>query len=144
MNMHNISWGTVLMGLLVVVGLPLGGHWARRHAEPGCALDGTKLDPLYRIEIIDSEEARHVFCCPRCAQVWLERQPAPPRAITVVDESSGEQIPASTAYYVRSFVVTIPSTGNRIHAFRSRAAAEEHALTHTGTVLLESENPFRP
>jgi hypothetical protein len=144
MSLHNISWGTVLIGLLVVVGLPLGGHWYRRSAEPRCALDGTRIEPIYKVEITDSQGCHHVFCCPRCGQRWLEHQPTPPQAITVVDEMSGNEVAASKAYYVRSVVVTIPSTGNRIHAFRSQAAAEDHALTHEGIVLSASENPFRP
>jgi len=132
-----------LIGLLVVLGLPLAGHLARRNAEGGCALDGVPIDPRYRVEIVDSKEKRHTFCCLRCAQLWMQHQSTPPRSITVIDEESGDPVDAKAAYYVRSFVVTQPGTGNRIHVFRDPAAAERHADKYAGTVLSESENPFR-
>ncbi|HKB42488.1 MAG TPA: hypothetical protein VKD72_39035 [Gemmataceae bacterium] len=132
-----------LAGLFVVIGLPLAGHLARRNAEAGCDLDGVKIDRRYRVEIVDNQQERHTFCCLRCAQLWMQHQSTAPRSITVIDEESGEPVDAAAAYYVRSFVVTQQSTGNRIHVFRDRAAAERHAEKHWGTVLPESENPFR-
>ena len=86
---------------------------------------------------------RYLFCCVRCAEIWLRGQPSPPRAVLVTDEESGEELDASAAWYVRSSVVTTPATGNRVHVFRSRADAERHADAYGGTVLARSEAPFR-
>jgi hypothetical protein len=137
-------WVSILVGLAVVVSLAVAAQWARHDSQEGCALDGSKIDPVYRIEILDDRGESHAFCCPTCARLWLRRQSAPPRAITVTDEASGERIDAGAAYYVRSAVVTRPTTGNRIHVFRNRADAEKHAEAFAGVVLSEAEGPFRP
>jgi hypothetical protein len=120
--------------LALAVALPLLGYLARRPLT-GCALDGVKINPDYRVEVVDAGGARRAFCCIRCAQIWLGHQSAPLRAITVTDETSGEPIDAAAAWYVRSSVVTVWTTGNRIHAFRDRADAEKHAATFAGVVL---------
>jgi hypothetical protein len=129
-------------GLAAAAALPLVGFWLRRDAAPGCALDGAKIDPAYRVEVIDGRGRPHALCCLRCAEIWLKSQPTP-QAILVTDEASGERIDARDAWYVRSSVVTTPATGNRVHVFRSRADAEKHADEFGGTVLSESERPLR-
>jgi hypothetical protein len=137
------TWMWGLLGLVVVVGLPVLAHWLRQGADPdGCALDGVKLDPAYRVEVVDAEGRTHAFCCPTCARLWLRRQPGPPRAIVVTDEATGQKVEAAAAWYVRSSVVTTPTTGNRVHAFRRRVDAERHAAAFRGTMLPESERPL--
>jgi hypothetical protein len=136
-------WLWAVLGLAVVVGLPVLGHWARRSAVPHCALDGVEIDPRYQVSVVDGRGQAHAFCCLHCAQAWVARQPDTPRAITVTDEATGQEIEAASACYVRSSVVTTPVTGNRIHAFRRRADAEEHASAFSGVVLTGAEKPFR-
>ncbi|MBI1916005.1 MAG: hypothetical protein HYS12_14905 [Planctomycetes bacterium] len=143
MKLSKASVVSGLIGLLVVIGLPVAGHLARRIPEDRCALDGATIDPVYRVEIVDSEGHPHAFCCLRCAQLWLRRQETPPQKITVTDEESGEPLDAKAAWYVRSQRVTQRATGNRIHVFRDEANAVEHAVANSGTVLLDDENPFR-
>jgi hypothetical protein len=135
-----VTWG--VLGLVVVVGLPLAGYWSRRQADPGCALDGTKINPYYRVDITDAEGRTYSFCCIRCAEMWLERQSAPVRAITVTDEHSGQPIDAGKAFFVRSLAVNMKTTGNRIHVFGNRDDAEKHAATYSGTILSGAERPF--
>ncbi len=135
------KWAWCLAGLAVAVGLPLAAHWARP-TPAGCALDGLPINAAYRVAVVDAAGGVHEFCCPRCAQLWLGRQATPPRAITVTDEATGREIDAAAAWYVRSSVVTMPSTGNGVHAFASRTDAEHHAATCAGTVLPEAEKPF--
>jgi hypothetical protein len=141
MKVRKTSWGLVA-GLVVVVGLPLLGHWCRRSAEPVCALDGVKIEPAYRVEAIDGSGGVHAFCCPQCARIWLSRQPDALYTVRVTDEVSGEWIDSSQAWYVRSSVVTSPAAGNRVHVFRTREDAERHARIYGGTVLSDSERPF--
>ncbi len=136
------AWCWGLVGLVVVVGLPLAGRWARPRALSGCALDGTRIDPAYRVEITDDHGQAHSFCCLRCAEWWLQRHGAPVRAITVTDEVSGQPIDAAAAIYVRSRVVTMPATGNRIHVFRTLDDAHKHADSKGGTILSGPERPF--
>jgi hypothetical protein len=145
MSVSHVPWRVGLVGLLVV-GLPLLGYWARQHQEPGCALDGAPINPRYRVTVVDGQGRSHEFCCLRCAHLWLARQPAAgpgPAAITVTDETTGQPLDAAEAWYVRSLVVTNPATGNRIHVFGSRAAAESHAANSFGTVLTGEETPFQ-
>jgi hypothetical protein len=131
-----------VLGLIVVVGLPLLGAWWRHRGGPGCALDGMKINPAYRVDVTDAEGRTHSFCCIRCAEMWLEKQSAAPQGITVTDELSGEPVDAGKAYFVRSLLVNMHTTGNRIHAFRNRADAEKHAESEHGTVLSGAERPF--
>lgn len=140
--MRRSYWLFSLGILLAIVGLPLAGHWARRGLDNRCAFDGSKIEPLYRVRIVDDEGRDQQFCCVRCAEWWLQRRSAPPRAIQVTDECSGQEIDAAAAYYVRSLVVTTPTTGNRIHVFRNPAEADKHAHDCRGRLLLEFERPF--
>jgi hypothetical protein len=133
-------WSAV--ALAVVIGLPVAGWWARRTTAAGCALDGLPINPAYRVEVADADGRTYAFCCPRCAAIWLSRLPSPPRAVTVTDEAGGEPVDADAAWYVRSSVVTVPATGNRVHAFRDRADAERHAERFLGTVLPAPDTPY--
>ena len=131
-----------LAGLLVVVGLPLAGWWSRRGAAPRCELDGLTIEPLYRVRVMDRAGTSHAFCCVRCASRWLARQGDRPRAVYVTDEASGAEIDSGSAFFVRSAVVTNPVTHNRVHAFRDRADAEEHARAYEGEALTGVRRPF--
>jgi hypothetical protein len=124
----------VLAGLLVVVGLPVAGWWARRPAAPRCAFDGLKIDPLYRVRVVDAAGVSHPFCCVRCAGAWVARQGGRPTAVYVTDEAGGAEIDSRSACFVLSAVVTNPVTGNRVHSFRDRADAEAHARAFGGWI----------
>ena len=134
-------WLTLLTGV-IAIGLPLAGRQMRSGGAPCCDLDGTKIIDIYRVDIVDGEGNPHAFCCPRCARIWLKHQKQPPTAITVTDESTGETLDASSAWYVGSSVVTNHSNGNRVHVFARQADAEKHAETFLGLVLPKSESPF--
>ena len=94
-----------LGGLILAGALPVAGHWARRRAEPACALGGGGIVPDYRLEIIDAGGGHHESCCLSCAHLWLKNEPSAPRSIKVVDEASGQGLDAATAWCVRSSVV---------------------------------------
>lgn len=133
-----------LIGLALVIALPLLGTWIRRSGKHGCALDGMRIDPHYRVRIEEEDRRSHEFCCIRCAEIWLDRQKARPRTIHVTDEASGREILAKDAYFVRSLVYTMKTTENRVHAFANKTDAENHARDFRGTLLTESERPFGP
>ena len=132
----------VLAGLLVVVGLPLAGKWVRGRQGPRCEFDGLPIEPLYRVRVVDRAGHSHSLCGIRCVNLWLARQEAPPDRIYVIDEASGQEMDARSAFFVWSGVVTNPITRNRVHAFREKAAAEEHARSFHGQVLTDDERPF--
>ncbi len=134
----------IVFGLLIVVGVPVAAAWYRHGAgQGGCALDGTPVDAAYRVEVMDATGQAHVFCCLTCARLWLKQQSEPPRTVLVTDEVSGQALDAAAAWYVRSTVVTRPTTGNRIHVFKDRADAEKHAEEFAGEVLPQGEDPLR-
>jgi hypothetical protein len=130
------------VGIAALVALPFVGRWLRRVPENCCALDGAQVEPIYRVRFEDADGGSQEFCCIRCAELWLERQPHAPQTIFVTDEASGEMTDAGAAYFVRSLVVTTATTGNRIHAFRNRADAERHAQVCHGTMLNANDMPF--
>ena|SRR5437588_8917805 len=129
-------WPLVLAGLLIVFGLPLAGTLARRTAGPRCAFDGAPIEPLYRVRIVDAEGGERTFCCLHCAGLWRGHRPRP-RAMFVTDEATGAEIPATSAWFVRSRVVTMPHTQNRVHIFGSQADAQRHADAAGGLMLAE-------
>ena len=142
MNIRLSRWQVFLILQAVIVGLALGGVSLRRSGPGRCALDGLAIEPLYRVRVDERDGESRVFCCIRCAELWLA-QAEPPRAVFVTDEASGEEIPARQAWFVRSSVVTQPATMNRIHAFKNRADAERHAATARGRLLKEEDRPLR-
>jgi hypothetical protein len=127
---------------LFIVGLPLAGKWARRTLEARCGFDGLRIEPLYRVRIVERTGESHDFCSVRCGLLWLARQPTAPAAVYVTDEASGTEVDGRMAHFVRSTVVTHPVTRNRIHAFRELGAAEEHARAYRGQVLTGEDHPF--
>ena len=70
------------------------------------------------------------------------KTPPATRKIFVVDEASGREIDADDAWFVRSLVVAVPATADRVHVFASEAAARRHAEEFQGTLLVRDERPF--
>jgi hypothetical protein len=135
-------WQVVLVVLIAALGLALVGSLARRRGAGGCALDGSAVEPLYQVRIVDAGGRSHTFCCLHCAELWLLAQADAPAAIHVTDEVSGQEVPAEKAWFVRSQVITQASTGNRIHTFKERQDAEKHAAAGRGRVLTGADRPF--
>jgi hypothetical protein len=125
----------VLASLTLVLLLPLVGTWARLGRERGCAFDGEKILPIYRVRVLDERGVNRSFCGFTCAEKWIASQEAKPMSIFVTDEKNGREIPAALATYVRSGVVTGHVSGNDIHTFANRADAESHAKLYHGTIL---------
>ena len=132
----------VLASLMVVIGFPVAGKWARRHAGPRCAFDGLTIVPIYGARIVDPTGEAHRFCCVRCAGLWLARRGDRPATVFVTNEAGGLEIDARSAVFVRSAVATRPITGNHVHVVRERADAEDHARAFGGWVLKDDERPF--
>jgi hypothetical protein len=140
--------GTTLKKIVIamvcggILGLPFVGTWLRHAPQDHCALDGAAIVPCYRVRIEDSAGRSYDFCCVHCAQMWLEGRSSPVRTIHVTDEATGAELDAEKAIFVRSLVVTTPTTGNRIHVFLERTDAEQHAEKCRGTILNGGERPF--
>jgi hypothetical protein len=142
MSKRATNWLLGAAGLAVLIGLPILGNWARRDAQPRCALDGARIAPLFRIRVVDGQGQWHLFCCIDCAELWLKRQTEKPRAIFVTDEVNGQDIAVETAHFVRSLVAAPTGNGGRVHAFGQVADAERHAQAFHGTILTDRAKPF--
>jgi len=140
--MKKWQYSFVLLGLAIIVGLPIAGSLARRNRKERCALDGVKIEAIYRVRIVEDQSQARSFCCIRCAEFWVERRDFPPQAVYVTDEVTRREIDSQLAYFVRSSVVASPATRNRIHVFQNLADALKHANTHKGRILTDSEKPF--
>ena len=136
------SRSLLLVGLLVVVGLPLLGAWLRRHQSPRCALDGLAIDRRFQVRVVERTGQAHCFCCVRCASQWLARQAVPAGAVYVTDEATSAEIAAERAIFVESAIVGQPTTGNRVHVFRTEADALMHARAFAGQILTDADRPF--
>lgn len=150
--MGKSEWVCGLAYLCVLATLPVVGNWARQGQNQFCAFNGGPIEPLYGVRIIEGESS-FGFCCVECATNWLkDREVAsgdtlgggnrPMQTIFVVDEISGTEIDAATAYFVRSLTVTNRVTGNRIHAFKNQSDAELHARSLGSSLLAPKDGPF--
>src|SRR5262249_20029413 len=128
--------GVAVAGVWRWVGRGIG-----RGGPPRGAYDGQRIEPLYRVRVIYRGGQGDDFCCIRCASRWNYRGYA--AQVLVVDETSGEEIDSQTAYFVESAIVTNRVTGNHVHAFRDRAAAEEHARAYGGLLLQAADGPLQ-
>ena len=144
MNARTRSLLLVVAGLAAAAALPLAAKAMRGASGERCALNGVLLDPHYAVRVADSGGgASRRFCCVGCAAAWLAREPRTSRTVSVVDEESGREIDARTAWFVRSRVVAVAATESRIHTFATEAAARRHAEDFSGTVLSGDDLPLR-
>lgn len=130
------------IALLVAAGLSALVSWIRQVDGPSrCALDGSRIEPCYEVEIIVGDQPSRRFSCVLNAKIWLSRNQAPVEAVWVRDEGTGERIRAEQAFFVSSAAITTPHTGNRIHAFARIEEATAHARQFNGTFI---EDPLLP
>lgn len=139
--MSRRAWLRRCGAALVVVGLPVIGHVARRGGPDRCAFDGETIELSYRVRIAEASGSR-LFCCVGCASRWLDRSGTRPECVYVTDEIGGEELPADEATFVRSMVYTRHSTGDRIHAFRRPEDAARHVREARGRVLSGAARPL--
>ena len=128
--------------MIIVAVVPFAAHWIRGDAEERCAWDGLAVEPVYRVRIVEEPGITYTFCCLQCAERWLDRRNVKPLDIIVTDETSGTELKAPVANYVRSTVATNTITGNRLHVFRTAEDAMKHAEAANGRRLLGAERPF--
>jgi hypothetical protein len=130
-----------IIGLIIASGLSaLVVFFQQRQGVSRCSLDGSLIQPLYGVEIIQGAESSRRFCCVLNAQIWLARNSKPVSSIWVTDEITGEKIRAEEAFYVSSTVITTTHTRNRIHVFAKKEAAQIHARQFNGKLVT---NPLR-
>jgi hypothetical protein len=122
--------------------LLVAGNWSRQEDRRLCIHDGVKIEPRYRVRVVDRCGNDCEFCSITCAELWLKHTKMEPKSIFVTDETSGDEIDAASAYLVRSLVVTNPISNNSVHAFQSLANAENHARFASGVLLVGDERPF--
>ena len=138
---HEMKMAFFINGLIIAACLSvLGIFFQSRQGSWRCALDGSVINPLYEVEIIEANELSRKFSCIGNALIWLKRNPRAVRIIRVTDERTQEKITAEKAFYVLSTVMTTPHTGDKIHVFGSREAAQAHARQFAGAMV---DNPLR-
>jgi hypothetical protein len=138
-----LRWSLAGFGVgLAMLAVELAGQGVHSPGGAHCEVDGLKIEPLYRVRVVDEAGRSHLFCSICCAARWVGRRPIRPAVFYVTEEREGHEIEAAAAFFVRSSVVTDPVTGNNIHAFRTRADAEAHARAFRGRVLTGTEQPF--
>lgn len=114
--------------------------YQRHHPSSRCYLDGSNINHLYEVIIIQKDKLPRNFSCVFSARMWFSRNSREVSSILVTDEATGKKIKAQEAYYVVSEVITTPYTGNRVHVFGERSSAMLHARKFKGKMV---ENPFQ-
>ena len=137
-------WIAAAITILTLAALTTGSRIYRLQRSGRCHLDGGPVEPAYQVSVTDRADRRHEFCSISCAERWISLQRSGIVAsIEVTDELSHQPIPAHQAYYVQSMVIVSPLTGERRHAFRSRAAAQKHIDQFSGILLEGPNKPFQ-
>lgn len=131
------KWPIIVIVIFILAAL--AGSLLKKSGGDRCALDATRVEPIYQVDIIPADGETLKFCCIECAKKWLAGNRGKVSAVTVTDEVTGKRIDASIAYFVESSIVTNPSTGNKTHVFAEKADAEKHAMEFNGTII---KNPF--
>ena len=130
----------LLVWFAVVLALSAVSRWRVLRANVDrCSLDGNRIVPVHRVDLMLDGRVLESFCCVTCALEW----PRVPEgaAWQVHDEVTGEPLDARRARFVVSRVVTVPSRQDRIHAFRDGNDALDHIAQYDGAKL---PNPFAP
>lgn len=131
------KWPIIVIVIFLLVALATS--FMKRSGGDRCALDATKIEPIYQVDIAPAEGKTLKFCCIECTRKWLAANKGKVQYVTVTDEVTGKRIDAAIAWFVESSIVTNPSTGNKIHVFAEKADAEKHAKDFGGTII---KNPF--
>ena len=129
--------GVLIVGVCIfslVVSFRHGNH------RSGCSLDGSEIERMYEVVIIQKDRLSRSFGCVLSARIWFRENDEQVSSVLVTDESTGEKIRAEDAFYVVSDVVTTPYTGNRIHVFAEKTRAISHATQFKGRLI---KNPFQ-
>jgi hypothetical protein len=129
-------------GVFVIVTCTLSWVLCNQHGSrpSGCSLDGSQIQPLYEVIIIEKDKLPRSFSCVVTARIWFSANRGQASSILVTDEATGKKLKAEDAFYVVSEVVTTPYTGNRIHIFAQRSGATSHAMQFDGKLI---GNPFQ-
>lgn len=106
-----------------------------------CSYDGTKIKPLYQVDVFLNDNTGLSFCSIYCASRWFESNKDKVKYFMLTDEVTGQKFESTLGYFVESDLVTIPEVRNRIHAFATKEDALKHAKQFDGKLI---ENPFKP
>jgi len=131
-NARLVLWFTAVLVISLV------SRWRIFDADAErCALDGQRIVPIYRVDLMDGNERRARFCSIGCASDW----PATSQESVwhVRDEVTGKTLDATKACFVLSDIVTIPARQERRHIFSSWADAHAHLAEFNGERI---SNPF--
>lgn len=123
--------------------IALTAQLLRRRSLTRCALDGLPLAQSYAVRLEAADGKSLPFCCVYCAESWIRRSGSPPRRATCTDEVTGKPLDCGVAVFVKSGVITQPTTGNRIHVFARRSEALAHLQQVGGALLQGTERPLQ-
>jgi len=132
------KWPIIVIVIFFLIAL--AASLQKRSGGDVCALDATKIEPIYQVDITPQDGKALKFCCIECSKKFLAANKGKAGTVTVTDEVTGKRIDADLAWFVESGVVTNQSTGNRIHVFAEKGDAERHAKDFGGTII---PNPFK-
>ena len=121
----------LVVWFVAVLACSLYSRWDVYHAGAGrCSLDGNRLTPIYRVDLMLGGRIETSFCCIRCAREWPD---VPPGAYWQLrDEATGRILDATRGCFVESSVVTIPSRQDRTHVFSDWVDARNHMADYDG------------
>jgi len=114
--------------------------WEQRSPVGSCEMDGQPIDLHYQTDVKLKDGTWHSFCSIICARRWLDaKQIDFPEEARVRDALTGEPLDAYVAFFVESPIISNPSNGNNIHAFRHRTDVADHIRRFGGH---EIDAPF--
>ena len=127
----SMTRGKLLAWFGIVLALSVYSRWHTRHAgRDRCGLDGSRITPVYRVDLMEDGDPVASFCSIKCAVEWPDVSSV--AYWRVRDEMTGQPLDARKAAFVESSVVTVQSRQNRTHVFKQRTDAMAHAAEYDG------------
>ena len=127
--------------LLAIAALPFVAERLRSPSER-CTMDGSGVSISFRVRIVERDATVRPFCGVRCADRWLARTGAAPRAVLVTDCTSGREVKAEAAWFLYTITGWEEGVPDYIRVFNRRSEAERHARSHGGELLMGPERPL--
>jgi hypothetical protein len=107
-------------------------------------MDGARVDPGFRVRVVEGDGTAEVFCGVECASRWLSRQDPDGVHILVTDSRTGAELDAASASYVLALSTMHDGAPDPIRVFARRGDAERSVAAYGGELLTGRERPFVP
>lgn len=127
----------IILGITLVL-ISIISSFFKKGSYQKCEFDGANIIPLYEVDLIFDTGIKR-FCSIPCAITYLKVYSKGLKYVTLVDEVTGNKIDSKIAYFVKSNILKVTHTNDKIHVFSDEQHANAHKEQFHGKII---KNPF--